>query len=105
MTPPPWQTARIMAVAAVAHGISTNHSILLASTFAGERLLIDTTNRTHNSRSARALQVYRLSCEYSKSGRAACGRCSEKIGKGEVRVGRPIKWGGGANGFISTWQR
>lgn len=50
-------------------------------------------------------QVYRLNCEYSKSGRAACGRCSEKIGKGEVRVGRPIKWGGGANGFISTWQR
>jgi len=122
------------------------------------------------------VQEYKLITEYAKSGRASCGRCSEKIGKDEVRVGRygiagllravnvrrrccchlctppltsttsiiwparhlgasgvrvrnrwamplphrvphhrrcgvvpvgcrrPIKWGGGCNGFISSWQ-
>ena len=33
-----------------------------------------------------------------------CRLCSEKIKKDTVRVGVPVKWGGGTNGFINAWQ-
>jgi len=44
-----------------------------------------------------------LMVQYSKSGRARCRKCSEKIKKGDVRVGTPIKWRGGTYGWISAW--
>lgn len=44
-------------------------------------------------------QVHRLIVEYSKSGRAKCRKCSEKIAKSTLRIGKPIKW----RGFISSW--
>ena len=36
--------------------------------------------------------IYVLMAEYAKSSRAACRRCSEKISKGEVRLGVPKKY-------------
>ncbi len=44
-----------------------------------------------------------LMVEYSRSARARCRRCSEKIPKSVVRVGAPIKWRGGTHGWISSW--
>ena len=44
-------------------------------------------------------QVHRLIVQYSKSGRAKCRKCSEKIANKELRIGKPIKW----RGFISSW--
>ena len=40
----------------------------------------------------------------SKSSRATCSKCSEKIMKDEVRLGLPKKWGGGIHGYINCWQ-
>ncbi len=47
--------------------------------------------------------IYAYKLEYSKSGRAKCQKCSEKVGKGEIRVATPIKWKGGEYGYISSW--
>jgi len=41
--------------------------------------------------------------EYAKSSRGKCGVCSEAIGKGEVRIGTPIKYRGGDYGWITKW--
>lgn len=43
--------------------------------------------------------VYRFVVQHSKSAQAKCRKCSEKIPKGVVRVGKPIKF----NGWISSW--
>merc|ERR1712032_718628 len=45
-----------------------------------------------------------MMAQYSKSSRAACSKCSEKIMKNEVRLGLPKKWGGGVHGYINCWQ-
>jgi hypothetical protein len=49
------------------------------------------------------MDVYYFQSEYAKSGRARCSVCSDPIQKGTVRLGRAIKWGGGANGYINSW--
>ena len=48
--------------------------------------------------------IYKYSAEYAKSSRARCRVCSEAIQKGTVRVGYPIKWGGGTHGYINSWK-
>ena len=48
--------------------------------------------------------IYKFTTEYAKSSHATCRLCSEKIKKDTVRVGVPVKWGGGTNGFINAWQ-
>ena len=48
-------------------------------------------------------KVYTHRVEKSKSSRATCRRCSEKIEKGAIRIGTPIKWRGGEWGWISSW--
>lgn len=48
-------------------------------------------------------KVYLFVTEYSKSSRARCRLCSEKIPKDEVRCGTPIAWRGGDFGYINSW--
>ena len=50
-----------------------------------------------------AKKTYHFQSEYAKSSRSRCRVCSENIKKGEIRLGKSIKWGGGANGFINSW--
>ena len=47
---------------------------------------------------------YRFTTEYAKSSRARCRVCSEAIKKDTVRVGVPVKWGGGTYGYINSWR-
>ena len=47
--------------------------------------------------------VYYFTAEYAKSSRSRCRICSENILKGNIRIGKAIKWGGGTHGFISSW--
>jgi len=44
-------------------------------------------------------RVYRFRVEVAPSGRAQCKACGSTIGKGEIRVGKPIKW----RTYISGW--
>ena len=47
--------------------------------------------------------TYLFRVEIAPSGRATCKTCGEKVPKGDARLGKPVKWGGGTNGFISGW--
>ena len=49
--------------------------------------------------------VFKFNVEYSKSSMATCGYCSDKIKKGEIRVGRPLKFRSNTNphNIISAW--
>jgi len=48
-------------------------------------------------------RVYLFVTEYSKSSRARCRLCSEKIPKDEIRCGTPVAWRGGDFGYINSW--
>jgi DNA repair protein RAD16 len=47
--------------------------------------------------------TYKFTTEYAKSSHATCRLCSEKIKKDTVRLGVPVKWGGGEHGYINAW--
>eukprot|EP01062_Namystynia_karyoxenos_P006440 TRINITY_DN12253_c0_g3_i1.p1 TRINITY_DN12253_c0_g3~~TRINITY_DN12253_c0_g3_i1.p1 ORF type:complete len:1155 (+),score=498.32 TRINITY_DN12253_c0_g3_i1:72-3536(+) len=46
-------------------------------------------------------QAYTHRVGYAPSGRARCGRCSELIPLGEVRIGAPLKWR--SNYYLTSW--
>lgn len=48
-------------------------------------------------------KVYTFMIEHAKSGRAKCRKCGEKISKGEIRIGEPMRWHTGDYGWISAW--
>eukprot|EP00940_MAST-03C_sp_MAST-3C-sp2_P001866 g1866.t1 len=66
-------------------------------------LTVDVEARQWRAREWENEPVYQFMAEYAKSGRARCRLCSEKIEKGSVRMGTPIKWRGGDFGWINSW--